>query len=90
MKKFRASHSPPSFKAPTDIAGLNEILPGGPARERITLLAGVAGGPGCSKSVLALQAFTEAGCQRGIGLRALQVVLATADREGRWPKLGSF
>jgi len=64
MKKFRASLSQPSTKAPTGTVELHEHLRGGRARERITLLAG---GPVCGKSVLALQAFAEAMCQRGVG-----------------------
>jgi circadian clock protein KaiC len=39
-------------KAPTGVAGLDEILHGGLPRERITL---VTGGPGAGKTVLALQ-----------------------------------
>jgi hypothetical protein len=46
MKKFRASLSQPSTKAPTGIVGLDEHWHDGRAGERITLLAG---GPVCGK-----------------------------------------
>lgn len=45
-------HSVSTLKAPTGIAGLDEITCGGLARGRTTLLAG---GPGSGKSLLALQ-----------------------------------
>jgi len=64
MKKFRASLSTPSSKAPTGKVGFDEILRGGRARGRITLLAG---GPGSGKSLLALHTFAAAACQRGVG-----------------------
>ena len=52
MEKLRASLLPPTSKAPTGIAGLDENLRGGLARGRTTFLAG---GPGSGKSLLALQ-----------------------------------
>jgi len=52
MKSFRSSLVKGSVKAPTGIAGFDEITGGGLPRDRTTLLVG---GPGSGKTILALE-----------------------------------
>lgn len=52
MKSARSPRVKPSTKAPTGIAGFDEITDGGLPRGRTTLLVG---GPGSGKTLLALQ-----------------------------------
>ncbi len=55
----------PTNKAPTGIAGLDEAMQGGLPRGRTTL---VFGGPGCGKTVLALQSLVNGAGQREPGI----------------------
>jgi circadian clock protein KaiC len=58
----RADRTP---KMPTGIAGLDEITRGGLPRDRNTVIVG---GPGCGKTVLALQTLVNGGAaSRGAG-----------------------
>ena len=52
MKSTKTPNSRIPTKAPTGITGLDEIMRGGLARGRTTLISG---GPGAGKSLLALQ-----------------------------------
>src|SRR4029077_4708564 len=68
--KIRSPH-PPLLKLPTGIQGFDEITDGGLPSGRTTL---VMGGPGCGKTVFALQAL-------GNGARAKQAGIFVAFEE---------
>jgi circadian clock protein KaiC len=61
MKRVQSSLEKGPAKAPTGIAGFDEITGGGLPRGRTTLLIG---GPGSGKTIFALQ-FLVHGAQRG-------------------------
>lgn len=71
MKSVRFSLVEVPAKAPTGVAGFDEITGGGLPRGRTTLLVG---GPGSGKTILALQ-FLVHGARR-IAFDALDTVLA--------------
>ena len=58
------------LKATTGIAGLDEVTDGGVPRGRTTL---VCGGPGCGKTLMALQ-FLVRGARRAGGVRGVRGV----------------